>query len=281
MRIGILTMRHAGGKSPVMAEVVRLLCEWGAAVDIIYPDEECTQISALRPEHDLYVLKSASELALSYAGALHAAGATVLNPYPTVALLRDRMAATRRLVEAGVPVPESWVTSDPKSLAPLLEHGPLVLKPARTSRRGVHVVWDADELDEVAAVEGSVFAQRYHRPDGRDQKIYYIGGQIFGVVRTAPARTFEEKMGEAFSLTPELRAIVLACSRAFGMELFALDMIVSEGRPYVVNVQSFPGFKGVPEAPLRLADYVYAVAQDAIAATVATERGSAAPRAVT
>jgi ribosomal protein S6--L-glutamate ligase len=218
------------------------------------------------------VLKSASELALSYAGALHAAGATVLNPYPAVSLIRDRVAATRRLVAAGVPVPESWVTSDPNSLAPLLEDGALVLKPARTSRRGVHVVWDADALDEVAAGEGPVFAQRYHRPDGFERKIYCIGGQLFGVMRSAPARTFEDKMGEAFSLTPELRSIALDCGRAFGVELFALDVMVSEGRPYVVNVQSFPGFKGVPEAPLRLADYVYTAAQNASVKKAAERR---------
>ena len=175
------------------------------------------------------------------------------------------MAATRRLVEAGVPVPESYVTADPKTLAPLLEEGPLVLKPSRSSRRGVHVIWDADELDEVSSGEGPVFAQRFHPGDGRERKIYAIGGQLFGVMRARPARTFEEKVGEAIPLTPELREIALACGRAFGVDLYAIDVLVSEGRPYVVNVQSFPGFKGVPDAALRLADYVYSVAQAAAA----------------
>ena len=91
MKIGILMLRHAPTRtSPIMTEVVRLLREWTAEVDVIYPEEQCTRIATLRPTHDLYVLKSASDLALSYAGALHAAGAAVLNPYPSVALLRDR-----------------------------------------------------------------------------------------------------------------------------------------------------------------------------------------------
>lgn len=267
MKIGILMLRHSPTRtSPIMTEVVRLLREWTAEVDVIYPEEQCTRIAGLKPAHDLYVLKSASDLALSYAGALHAAGAAVLNPYPSVALLRDRVAATRRLVEAGVPVPETYVTAEAKTLAPLLEEGPLVLKPSRTSRRGVHVVWDADELDDVSSGDGPIFAQRWLRPDGRERKIYCIGGQLFGVVRAWPARTFDEKVGEAFALGPELREIALACGRAFGVDVFALDVLVSDGRPYVVNVQSFPGFKGVPDAALRLADYVYAAAQRAVAA---------------
>jgi ribosomal protein S6--L-glutamate ligase len=91
-------------------------------------------------------------------------------------------------------------------------------------------------------------------------------------MRSAPARTFEDKMGQAFSLTPELRTIALDCGRAFGVELFAVDVMVSEGRPYVVNVQSFPGFKGVPEAALRLADYVYTAAQNASVKRAAERR---------
>jgi glutathione synthase/RimK-type ligase-like ATP-grasp enzyme len=59
----------------------------------------------------------------------------------------------------------------------------------------------------------------------------------------------------------ELRAIALACGRAFGIELYGLDIIISDGRPYVVDISSFPGFKGVPDAGLRLADYIYAATE--------------------
>ena len=115
------------------------------------------------------------------------------------------------------------------------------------SRRGVHVVWDADELDDVSSGDGPIFAQRWLRPDGRERKIYCIGGQLFGVVRAWPARTFDEKVGEAFALGPELREIALACGRAFGVDVFALDVLVSDGRPYVVNMQSLPGrWAGLP-----------------------------------
>jgi ribosomal protein S6--L-glutamate ligase len=262
MRIGMVMTRHPRSKvSPIMPEVVELLDEWGAEVETLCPEEELTALADVRAEHDLYVLKSGSELALSLAGALHTAGAQILNPYPVALACRDKVIATRMLQSAGVPTPDTYVAAQTGELSPLLDNGPLVVKPYRgTNGIGVHLVWDPDQLDDVAH-GGVIFAQRYHKPEGRDRKIYVIGGQVFGVKRVWPARTYEEKLGEPFKITEELREIALACGRAFGIELYGLDVIVSDGRPYVVDISSFPGFKGVSEASLRLADYIYAAAE--------------------
>lgn len=266
MKIGIIMLRHPPTrKSPIMPEVIRLLEEWGVRVDAIYPEERLTNLARVRVEHDLYVLKSGTDLALSLAGALHTAGATILNPYPVAAMLRDKIITTRVLQAAGVPAPDTYVTANPSQLAPLLDAGPLVVKPYRGSQgRGVRVIWDADELNGISINGGPVFAQCYHKPRGRDRKIYCIGGQLFGVKRVWPARTYEEKIGEPFTVTPELREIVMRCGQAFGLELYGLDVIVSDGRPYVVDISSFPGFKGVPDIALRLADYIYTAGQRAL-----------------
>jgi ribosomal protein S6--L-glutamate ligase len=267
MNIGLITLRHPPARrSPVMPAVVRLLEDWGATVELIYPDEERIDLGTVRPEHDLYILKAGTELALSFAGALDAVGATILNPYRIAAACRDKIVATRLLQHAGVPVPETYTTLRPAQLAPLLDDGPLVVKPYRGSEgRGVHVVWAADELDDLSGDRGPVFAQRYHEPQGRDRKIYVIGGQVFGVKRVWPVRTFEDKLGEPFTITPELRDIALRCGAVFGLELYGLDIIVSGDRPYVVDISSFPGFKGVPDAALRLADYIFAAGERVLA----------------
>jgi ribosomal protein S6--L-glutamate ligase len=266
MKIGILMLRHPPTRiSPVMPEVLRLLADWGCTVDVIYPEEQVSSLSEVRVEYDLYVLKSGTDLALSMAGALHAVGARILNPYPVAAAMRDKIVAMRILHAAGLPVPETYITSDPQHLASLLDAGPLVLKPYRGSQgRGIHIVWDADELDDVPNDEGPVFAQRYHKPEGEDHKIYVIGEQMFGVKRIFPAKTYEEKIGVPFTITPELQEMARRCSRAFGIELFGFDVVMSGGRPYVVDIQSFPGFKGVPDAALRLADYIYSAGRQAL-----------------
>lgn len=80
-------------------------------------------------------------------------------------------------------------------------------------------------------------------------------------MRIWPARTYEEKLGEPFTVTPKMNEIALRCGRAFGIDMFGLDLIVSEGKSYVVDINTFPGFKGVPEAEQHLARYIEAKAR--------------------
>jgi ribosomal protein S6--L-glutamate ligase len=257
VRIGLILVRHLDEReSPIMPEVARLLSERGADVDRLYPDEEALDLRDVRVRHDLYVLKSGTETALSLAGALHASGAKILNSYHVAAACRDKVLTTHALRTTGVPLPDSYVAARPEQLRLLLDDGALVVKPSRGSQgRGVRVVRTATELDEVEAA-GPLLAQRYKEPRGRDRKLYRIGDRIFGVKRTWPARTYEEKLGEPFRVSDELREIVLRCGAAFGIDLYGVDVIESD-RPYVVDMSSFPGFKGVPDAAALLAEYIY------------------------
>jgi len=157
-------------------------------------------------------------------------------------------------------VPDSYIAASPKMLSPLLHAGPLIVKPNMGSRgRGVRLVRDAQALDSISAGEQMVFAQRYLKPEGKDHKMYVIGGEVFGVKRVWPAETYAQKLGEPIPITPDVREMALRCGRAFGIELFGFDIIWSGGRPYVVDISSFPGFKGVPDAGRRIADYISTV----------------------
>jgi len=124
------------------------------------------------------------------------------------------------------------------------------------------VVSNAAELAALGPMEEPVFAQRYHAPDGpMHRKIYSIGSERFGLLRVRPARTPEETRGDPFTLTPELEDIARRCGSAFGIDLFGVDVVESDGRMYVIDISSFPGFKGVPHGPQRLARYIYAAAE--------------------
>ncbi len=76
-----------------------------------------------------------------------------------------------------------------------------------------------------------------------------------------PRRTEEDDYGEPFTLTPELRDIAVRCGQAFGIDLYGVDIIESEGKPYVVDMCSIPGFKGVPDAVPVLTRYFYEAAE--------------------
>src|SRR6266571_652352 len=265
VRIGFLLPHYSQKSRSFMPAVVRLLVESGALVDAIHPVDSMVDLSKIRVEHDLYVLRHTSGLSLSLAGALHELGAVIVNPYPVSAALRDKVIASRILQAAGVPTPDTYVASHPDQLLPLLDLGPLVIKPHEgAGGHNVRIVRSRAELAEVNCGREPLFAQRYVPNDGRDRKIYAIGGQIFGVKKVFPRRTEEEKQGEPFPLPPELRDLALRCGRAFGIDLYGVDIIESEGMPYVVDMCSIPGFKGVPDAPRVLADYFHRAAERAM-----------------
>ena len=260
MRIGVIL----DWTNPVFAETFGVLAGRGVKLDLIRPETQTIDLANLRVENDLYILKSGTELALSVAGALHALGATTLNPYPTVAMMRNKIIVTRMLMEAGLPTPETYVASDPNEFRPLLDAGPLILKPYRGSRgAGIRIIRKPNELDEVTR-DGLMLAQRYHAPDGPDCKIYCVGGRLFGVRRIWPIQKYEDKLGQPFELSAELRDIALRCGRVFGIDLYGLDTVVSGGRPYVVDVQKFGSYMGVPNAPGVLADYLVTAAKRAM-----------------
>ncbi len=280
LRIGFLFRRPYGaGHVSIFPKTLQALADAGVVVDVIAGNGRVIDLSTVRVEHDLYVLKQISGIPMSLAGALHAQGAAIVNPYPVTVALRDKVIAARILEAAGAPMPATYVVSHPELLMPLLARGPLVVKPYDgTCGLGVRVVRNEAELLAEARPSHKpppVLAQRYHPPEGRDLKIYVIGERLFGVRKVFPAITEAEKYGEPFAPTAEQADgepfaptaeqadIALRCGRAFGIDLYGVDLIESEGKTYVVDMSSIPGFKGVPDAPSHLASYFYAAAERA------------------
>jgi predicted glycosyltransferase/glutathione synthase/RimK-type ligase-like ATP-grasp enzyme len=263
VRIGFLLGRSFTDERN-MPEVFGLLGQWGATAEPLHLGDDLIDVAQVRLDCDLYVLKSKSDLAMSVAADLHAAGAALLNPYPTTALLRDRIVSFRVLRAAGVPVPETFAASHVSQFLPALDRGPLIVKPSRRfPKQGVAVVTNAAELAALGPMEEPLFAQRYHPSDGLERKIYSIGTEVFGVLRVRPARTYEEKLGRPFTPSPDVVDIARRCGAAFGIDLFSVDIVESGGQTFVVDMSSFPKFTGVPEGPRRLAQYIYAAAERA------------------
>jgi len=244
--------------NPVLVETLRNLRERGVAVrTFAASDSAAHAVSAPAPDCDLYYLKTTHPAALGLAGALHAAGAPMVNAYEAVTTLVDKARAAAMLGAAGLPTPETWLVSGVDAASALLDAGPIVLKPAGGSRgRGVRVARAAEDVDGVSPAEPHV-AQRWHRSDdGLDRKIYCIGDRLFGVLRAWPPADDEAKRGRPFEPDSALRDLARASGRLFGLELHGLDVVISEGRPWIVDVNKCPGFLGVPGGATLLADFL-------------------------
>jgi ribosomal protein S6--L-glutamate ligase len=67
--------------------------------------------------------------------------------------------------------------------------------------------------------------------------------------------------GVDFKLTPEMKEIALSSAKAVESKICAIDMVVTRGRPYVIEVNINPGLRGIEKATginvaKRMIDYV-------------------------
>jgi ribosomal protein S6--L-glutamate ligase len=241
----------------VVAEVAALLGQRGFEVEMRYPEEELVRLDRLTVEADLYLLKSNTELALSLSTALEALGGRVLNTAAATALAKNKVAATAALLRAGVPTPPALVAARPADLIPRLANGPLVLKPYRGHYGAQVVVVDAPgAIPPPDAYPDLVFAQTYVARTRPDLKVFAIGDDLFGVRKTFSADSFL-LAGEPTALPPEVEDLARRCGKALGLQLYGVDVVESADGVWVVDVNAFPGYRGVPAAAPRLADFIF------------------------
>ena len=257
MKIHFLLQRRVpDGPSEIVLAVARLLEERGFEIASTIAEEAVLRPERLGAEADLWILKSYTPLSLTLAGVLHANGARILNPYPASVTARNKILAAQLLDAAGIPAPCSWVTGDLALVAPLAREMPLVVKPAVGWRgEGVHVVRGEAELFALPPPREPVLVQELIPGPGVDLRVYVAGDEVFAT-RKPFSSTSYAVAGEEVEVPPEVRDIALRCGEAFGLGLFGLDVIESPRGPRVVDVNTFPGYKGIAGAPEAVAHYI-------------------------
>lgn len=252
----LLVRRVPPVPSPVLLEVFRDLSRRGFNVETGIAEEMLLRPDRMRVKHNLYILKSHTELSLSIAGILNSQGARLLNPYPSCIATQDKIQASRHLRAWGVPAPACWVTGDFGLLRSIVEEQPLLIKPYRGHRgAGITLVRNPAELDALSQPESPVIVQEFIPGAGEDLKVYVVGDQVYAVRKSFSSASFTQP-GRPVPVSSEVRDIALRCGQAFGLGLYGLDMIESPNGPVVVDLNYFPGYKGVPEIAPRIADYI-------------------------
>lgn len=274
----ILARRVPPVPSRVLVDVFEILGRRGFEIDSGIPEETVVRPDRLASEHDLYVLKSHTELSLSLAGVLAAQGARLLNPYESCLATQDKIVASRRLRAAGVPAPRTWVTGELERLAPVVAERPLVVKPYR-GHRGVDVtvVRSAADLAALGRPTVPMIVQEYVEGSGEDLKVYVVGTQVFAVRKPFSPTSFT-RPGRPCDVDARLEAIARSCGRALGLGLYGLDLIEGPEGPVVVDVNTFPGYKGVPDVAPLIADYIEGFALGRYAPAPAELDGAEATR---
>ena len=264
----LLARRVPDGPSRIVIDAAGILQRRGFEVSSGIAEELVHRPEEPGREVDLWLLKSYTPLSLSLAGALHAAGARLLNPYPGCLAARNKITAAQVLHAAGVPAPRSWVTGDLSLLAPIARQMALVVKPYLGWRgEGVRIVRDEGELLTLPPSQEPVLVQEFIPGPGEDLRVYVAGDRVFATRKPFSATSFSVP-GQPVPVSDEVRRIALRCGEAFGLSLYGLDLIEAEDGPRVVDVNYFPGYKGVPGAAEAVADTIAACALGSMGSSV-------------
>jgi ribosomal protein S6--L-glutamate ligase len=185
------------------------------------------------------------------AGTAELAGSVVVNRPTATAAALDRALTAAALDRGGVPAPRSWSVPALRDLA--VDHElpwPLVVKSRISSRRDlVRLVHSRAELDELLPEWGDepVVAQEFAANDGFDIKFWVIGADLSAARRRSALEVLDKSRDELLDpadLPEDWIRTARGAGAAMGLQLYGVDLLISDGRPVVVDVNPFPGFRG-------------------------------------
>ncbi|NOT59485.1 MAG: hypothetical protein HOP19_04580 [Acidobacteria bacterium] len=276
MRICFL-MEPPRSTTSVTYDVLNGLKARGADVEIVTERSGLIDLENFKFDYDAYLFKSHSPLAESLAAAAHYREGTLLNEYPATMKVRDKVLTCTMLLQAGIPTPRTFVTDSIETLRDVVQKMPIVVKPWRGRRgMGIEICRDEAAFDALVAQRASddtaadddggedgtalgerlIFAQEYEEHEPYDYKAYAIGDYVHAIKRIFPAKTKEEKLGTPVGNDPELEDLVRQCGKVFGLDLYGVDLVKTPKGYSVIEVNCFPGYKGVPEGGERIAEFI-------------------------
>jgi ribosomal protein S6--L-glutamate ligase len=254
--------------------LIRELERGDLPVDVVRANEVVARVGADPwadlAEGDVLVARTRNSFGLALLRAAERPGVAVLPRWESVTHVRNKARAVATLAERRIPMPRTLLGESPAALKRLsVTDFPLLLKPhLGDNASGIVLVRHPLELDDLAWPDGLVVAQEFIDSGSVDLKLYGVGEQLWAVRRSSPLAGSDRVMHppELIEPTPELEQLAHACQEAFQLELYGVDVLDSPRGPLVVDVNEFPNYTGVVEAPFAIAELVRSLLTAKVAA---------------
>jgi RimK family alpha-L-glutamate ligase len=199
-------------------------------------------------------------------------GICVVNSATAIERTVDKYHASFLLADAGIPTPRSLVTEDfETALAACREMRDVVIKPLFGSEgKGMVRITDEETAYRVLRAwelnRYIFYIQEYVPHFQEDVRAFVIGDKVAGAMRRRAAgwKTNYSNGAEvsAAELGREMEELALKAVKVIGLDYAGIDLMLSEdGRTYVVEVNSIPGWRGLrkiteEDVPGRIVDHV-------------------------
>ena len=232
-------------------------------LEVVRLDDGDVTFGLDRPDVDVDVVLNRS---VSHTRSLYATrcfahyGIPTVNAPEVVELAGDKVLASLRLAERGIPTPKTVVALSPEAALKAIERVgyPAVLKPAVGSwgrlMAKVNSPAEAEQIIEHKSALGSpvhsvFYVQEFVEKPDRDLRVFVVGTEaVAGMYRRSTDWRTNAARGattETLPLTPELRELALRAADAVGGGVLAVDLMESPRGLVVHEVNPTPEFKAL------------------------------------
>lgn len=113
-----------------------------------------------------------------------------------------------------------------------------------------------------------IYIQKFIECDGFERKIYVIGDKTFGIIRENPIYIYLKKKPDnidvdtikrrEFKITKEIHNLAQILSKEMNLKIFGFDLVqpVNSNKYYFIDLNDFPGFRGIKNIESILSDYL-------------------------
>ncbi|NHJ20800.1 MAG: hypothetical protein EAX91_07660 [Candidatus Lokiarchaeota archaeon] len=102
-----------------------------------------------------------------------------------------------------------------------------------------------------------VYIQKFIECDGFERKVYVIGEKVYGIIRENPIYIFlrdkpnqinvDDIKRKEFKISDEIRELAELLAHELKLKIFGFDLVkpVDKDRYYLIDLNDFPGFRGI------------------------------------
>lgn len=248
------------GKLPrpgtILDALSRLLAEDGIQLRLELPGSGASIDANAWPEDALIVHRGQTSEVLHQLTLLEAQDWSICNSAARSLEAQDRRAVLTKLEAAGLRVPRWQILAQWTDVLEVAARQTVVVKAADGALgRGTRVlVSNSAPLPRDAPFSGPYLVEQHIPNDGTDRKLYVAGPTCFGLLKGWPRRP--DFLPRPFEVSEDLREIAHATGAATGLEIYGVDVVIGPEGPVVVDVNVFPGFRGVEGGAEAVAGHV-------------------------